>query len=66
MASAVYEVQIVPDTELLCPLYTLCPVISMTTLEVEAIMSPDFPDEELKLRVSQRVMALTPHGQDSD
>lgn len=37
-----------PDTEL-GPLYSLCPAVSMTTLEVgTTLISPDFPDEESK------------------
>lgn len=64
MTSAVYEVQIVTDTEL-GPLCTLCPVLLMTTLEVEAI-SPDFPDEETKAENKPATDDLTPHGQDSD
>lgn len=64
MTAAVYEVQIVTDTEL-GPLCTLCPVISMTTLEVEAI-SPDFPDEEINAEGKPATDDLIPHGQDSD
>lgn len=56
MTSTVYE---------LGPLHTLCPVISMTTLEVEAMMSPGFPDEETQADGKPAADGLTPHSQDS-
>lgn len=57
--------QITPDTEL-GPLYTLCPVVSMTTLKVEATMLPDFPDEETKAEGKPEADGLTLHSQDFD
>lgn len=65
MTSAAYEVQLVPDTEL-SPLYTVCPVISIATLEVEAVLSPDFPDGETKAEAKPVADGLSPQGQDSD
>lgn len=49
MVSTLHEVQSMLGTEL-GPLYTLCAAVSMTSLEIGAVISPAFPDEEAEVK----------------
>lgn len=47
------------------PLYTLCPAVSMITLEVGTIIPPDLPNEETKTEGKPVAEGRRLHGQDS-